>query len=297
MGARIVLAAALASALLCPLRAHALDANASVSQACPHIDPAVAGLGVGSLLPRDWAKKASAGACADLGAIAGRYTGRPASTMPVVSDLRAIALRLQQPATPLASLSLWDHLKAWLRRRLGPFAGLLKWFHSLPGGNVGPGVQALLLLGAGALILIGVAAIIVTELRAAGLFGPGRRSQVRRGAAPARFMTTEGSADGGGDEAPTLDRPASALRMLIEALRRSRRIERDGSLTCREVLAHALFDTQGQRDGFARIAQLAERELFGPRDLPVRVPDELRPTLQALYTELLAAPPTRSVAS
>lgn len=84
--------------------------------------------------------------------------------------------------------------------------------------------------------------------------------------------------------------------MLIEALRRSRRIERDGSLTCRQVLAQAVFDTQRQRDGFASIALLAERELFGPRDSAISVPDELRPTLQQLYTQLLTAPAARSAA-
>jgi hypothetical protein len=84
--------------------------------------------------------------------------------------------------------------------------------------------------------------------------------------------------------------------MLIEALTRSRRIERVGSLTCREVLTHAVFDTQGQREGFARIALLAEQEVFGPRGSSIRVPDELRPALQALRIQLLAAP-ARTAAS
>lgn len=298
MGARIVLAAALAGSLLCALRAHALDAGASVSKACPRIDPAVVSLGMSSLLPVNWDRKAGGEACADLGAIAGRYTGQPASSLPAVSDLRAIALRLQQPASPPFSSSLWNHIKSWLRQRFAPFAGPLKrWLSSLPSGNAGAGLWALLLLGAGALILAGVVAIIVTELRAAGLFDPGRRrrSQARDGAAPARLISAEENADGD-DDAARLARPASALRMLIEALRRSQRIERDGSLTCREVLAHALFDTQGQREGFASIAILAERELFGPRGLPISVPDELRPTLQQLYSQLLSAPAVRSAA-
>ncbi|HEY1890829.1 MAG TPA: hypothetical protein VGG63_10510 [Steroidobacteraceae bacterium] len=296
MGARsVVLAAALASALLCPLRVNALEASASVHKACPHIDPAVVSLGIGSLLPADWDKRAGAEACTDLDAIAARYAGRPVSTLPAVSDLRAIALRLQQPAAPPSSFPLWNHFKAWLRQRFAPFAGLLKWLHSLPSGNAGSGLRTSLLLGAGALILVAVTAIIFTELRAAGFFGPGRRrrSKARGSAAPARFVPAEGNPDG--DEA-RLDRPASALRMLIEALRRSRRIERDGSLTCREVLAQAVFDTQGQRDGFASIALLAERELFGARELTIRVPDELLPILRQLYTQLLTAPAARAPA-
>jgi hypothetical protein len=135
------------------------------------------------------------------------------------------------------------------------------------------------------------------ELRAQRLFGPGRRrrSDVRRRTPQTRIVMDEGNDDV--DAAYSLSHPASALRMLIEALRHSRRIERDANLTCREVLARAVFDTQGQRDGFAAIALLAERELFGPRGSPVAVPDELRSTLQALYSQLLAAPAAQSAAA
>lgn len=311
-GWRIVLGALLASSMLGPLRAEALDAHSlvdrctitvgahlqgldAIRKACPGIDQAVASLGVGRLLPVDWDKKASAATLRDLDALAGRYAGGPSSTAPAVSDLRRIALRLQQAHAPSSSSSLWHHIEDWLRH-LTPLAALMKWLRALPGGSAGPGLRAALLIGAGALILLGVAAIIWTELRAHGPFGPRqrRRSDARRHAAPTRIATDEGNADGAAD---ALDRPASALRMLIAALRHSRRIERDGNLTCREVLARAVFDTQGQREGFQSIALLAERELFGPGDLPVAVPDELRPILPALYAQLLAAPAARATAS
>src|SRR6185437_12529494 len=152
-GRRIVLAAALAGwmlgpllgSLLWPLRADALDAHIVVSRCaaaaganlkgmaalrntCPGIDQAVASLGIGSLLPADWGKKASAEKLGDLAALTRRYAGQPLSTLPAASDLRTIALRLQQPKGPLSSPSLWDHIKAWLRLRLAPLAGLLKWW-------------------------------------------------------------------------------------------------------------------------------------------------------------------------
>lgn len=308
-GWRIVLAAALASWMLHPFRAEALDAHGPVNwltvtvsaklqgadavrKACPGIDQAALSLGVGSVLPSDWDQKTRATECGDLDALAQRYAGRPSSTLPVLSDLRAIALGLEQPHPPDSSSTLWDHVKSWLRRRLAPLGGLLKWFRRLPGGSAGPAFRAL--LGAGALILLGVAAIILTELRAAGVFDPGRR---RRHAARTRVVMAEPGADTDIDATHALDSPASALRLLIEALRRSRRIERDGNLTCREVLARAVFDTQGQREEFAGIALLAERELFGLHGLPMRVPEELRPTLQALYTQLSAAPAVRPAAS
>ena len=311
-GWRIVLAAALASAMLWPYRVGALDAHGSIHwltvnvsakpqgadalrAACPGIDQALLNVGVGSVLPSDWDKKRRTAGCSDLDALAQRYASRPASALPAVSGLRAIALRLQQPNTASSSSALWGRVKIWLRRRLAPLSGLLKWFRRLPGGSAGPAFRAVLLIGAGALILLGVAAVIFMELRAAGVFDPDRRRRdaVRTHDAPAE---ADADADADIDTAHALDSPASALRMLIEALRRSRRIERDRNLTCRELLSHALFDTQGQREEFASLALLAERELFGLRGLPMRLPDELRPTLQALYTQLSAVPAARSAA-
>lgn len=315
-GRRIVLAAALASSMLCPHRAGALDAHAVISgcaataganlqglpairRVCPRIDQALASLAVGNLLPVDWDKRAGAAMLGDLEALAERYAGRPSSTPPASSDLRAIAVRLQGPAASPSSPSLWDHIRAWLRARLAPLGGLLKWLRSLPGGSAGSGARRILLVGAGVLILLSVVAVVIAELRAAGRFGPGRRqrSRIRRPLARARVVAAEEMAADDADAARALDRPASALRILIEALRRSRRIERDGNLTCREVLARAVFDTREQREGFAGIALLAERELFGPRGSPIRVPDELRSSLRALYYELSAAPAGRSAAS
>lgn len=305
-GTRIVLAAALAGSVLCPPLAGALDAHvvlthcaatadpnlrglAAIRKVCPGVGHAVAALGMGAMLPARWEKGASPAALAGLDALATRYAGRPPSKLPAASDLRAIALRLQPPG-PHSAPSWWNHLEAWLRDRLAPLQGLLKWFRSLPGGSPGAGTRRVLLVAASALILLSLVAIIIRELRAAGVFGQDRRrrSRARRRVANTGVTATRG---GIGDDAQgALDRPASALRLLIEALRRSRRIERDGNLTCREILTRAVFDTHGQRQGFASIALLAERELFGPLETPVRIPDELRAGLQALYDQLLAAP-------
>lgn len=316
-GRRILLAAALASWLLCPLRADALDAHAviagctatlganlqglaAIRQACPGIDQALASLGMSRLLPADWDAKVSAKTLGDLDVLAERYAGAPPSALPDAPTLRAIALRLQQPDTLPSSLSLWDHIKAWLRHQLAPLAGLLKRFRPVSGTSAGPGLRTVLLFGAGVLILVSVAAIIIAELRAAGFLSADRRRRRDTRGRPALTRVAAAAARVGDDidAARALDDPASALRLLVAALRRSRRIERDGNLTCREVLARAVFDSPGQREGFASIAFLAERELFGPRGAPIRVPDELRLTLDSLYAELLAAPPaTRPAAS
>ena len=282
----IVLAAALGSSMLCPLRAHALDARTLITR-CTDVGGAdLQGLAA--------IRKACPGIDA---ALAERYSGRPLSSLPAASELRAIAQRLQKPPPP-ASSSLWDRIRAWLRRRYTLPASLLKWLHSLPGWSAGPSTQGILLVGSGVLILLALAAFIIAELRAAGLLGRRWLKPARTGrrAAQPRIRVPAEEADDGVDPAHALDRPALALRVLIDALRRSRRIDRDGSLTCREVLVRAVFDTQGQREGFAKIALLAEQEVFGPRGSSIRVPDELRPALEALRTQLLAAPAARTSA-
>ena len=308
-GWRIALAAVLASAMLCAYRGEAVDAHEpihwltvsvsaipqgvdAVHEACPGIDPALLSPGTSRVLPAGWDKKTSAAACTDLGALLGRYARQPPSTLPAASDLRQIALRLEQPSAPSAASSFWDRVRVWLRRHFAPLRTLLKWFRLLPDGSAGPAFQTVLLVGAGVLILLGVAAVIFTELRAAGVFNPGRPRHTRT-----RVVMAKESAEPDVTAMDQLDSPASALRMLIAALRRSRRIDHDGSLTCREVLARAVFDTPGQREEFAGIALLAERELFGFGGLPMRVPHELRPALRTLYEQLSAAPAARAPAS
>lgn len=306
------MAAVLAGSALCPLHAETPDAHALITRcvqtaganveglpalrkACPGIDRAVASLDVSPVLPARWADKASVLTLADLDALAGRYSGRPSSAQPAASTLRAMAIRLQQSDSS-SGPSLWSRIKAWLSRRLAPAAGLFKWLRSLPGA--GPSSQGVLLVLAVVLLLVGAVVLLLTWLRAADPMNTRRRRLARnaRRAALSPTLSADRAVGDDSDPAHAFDRPASALRMLIEALRRSRRIERDGNLTCREVVARAAFDTPGQREGFAGIAVLAERELFGPCG-SLGVPHEQRAALQALYEQLSAAPPQGTAAS
>ncbi|HEV2268279.1 MAG TPA: hypothetical protein VGR92_02375 [Steroidobacteraceae bacterium] len=301
---RIVLAAVLAGCALCPPRGDAFGADTPVITRCATtasdglrgreaVLAACSGIDLDPLLPAGWRKKASPTALADLDLLARHYAGPPPSAVPAAGDLRALARALQSPSSPSSTDSIWARVRVWLRRLLAPAKELLlKWFRSLPGGTVGPASRSILLVGAGLLILLGVAAFIFVELRAAGLIGAQRRPSSRARRRIARARNASGREELGGDIDPvhTPDRPVLALRMLVAALRRSRRIERDGGMTCRELVTRALFDTAGQREGFATVALLAERELYGPDGSPIDMPKELRVSAQALYDQLLAAP-------
>jgi hypothetical protein len=79
--------------------------------------------------------------------------------------------------------------------------------------------------------------------------------------------------------------------VLVAALTKSRRLERDRDLTCRELITAARFDTTAQREIFASVALRAEQILYGDSERAPTLNDQkLGQSARALYGELLAAP-------
>jgi hypothetical protein len=122
-----------------------------------------------------------------------------------------------------------------------------------------------LFYGLTALVVAGAVAVIIMELRAAGVL-----TSLRRRSRPARRPGTTGTVaaveDSGSLDlasAPPHLRAALLLRTLVAVLTRSRRLEREGALTCRELVTQAHLDTEAQRERFAALALLAERGLYG----------------------------------
>jgi hypothetical protein len=84
-------------------------------------------------------------------------------------------------------------------------------------------------------------------------------------------------------------RPEILLRVLVTALARSHRLERDRILTCRELISAARFDTKVQREIFTNIALLAEQALYGnPLSAAVSLDDTLLGDARGLYAQLSA---------
>ena len=76
-----------------------------------------------------------------------------------------------------------------------------------------------------------------------------------------------------------VDRKASMLlRMLVATLVQSGRLRTERSLTHRELCARATFDDAQQRQSFQRVAALAERTVYGSRDVPA---EEVEPIVAA----------------
>ena len=253
--------------------------------ACPGIGKAIEGLGLSTFLPEHWRKSVTPRALAGLSALASRYGGRPLSAAPEPSALRAIARTLKPPLPPPG---WWDHAEAWLWRRTGPiFHRLQQWLESVTRSPAHRAMAYALLYSLGGLLLLTLAVLAYIELRSAGLIDSKRRTarpRPRGGAAALSIPTCPGDEP---DWSRLRARPARLLRVLIEALASTQRIERDWHLTFREVSARARFDSPRQREEFEQVVRLAERELYGP-GAPAPVPEGTLRAAKALRAELLA---------
>jgi hypothetical protein len=205
-----------------------------------------------------------------------------ASTLaPILESLRA-----QEPER---APSLLERLQRWLRslferQQQGDKDNWLsRWFDEL---DVSEKIVRSILLGAIALLLIMVIGVIYNELRAAGLLR--QRPVVQDDAVKAASSASGDAAD---LDALSADRKASMLlRMLVATLVRSGRLRTERGLTYRELSARATFDDAQQRESFKRVASLAERTVYGGRELTA---DEVEPVVaiaRALDAQLRGAP-------
>jgi hypothetical protein len=271
----------------CAQRAKAsLVGMEALGSACPELADAIATLELGAHLPGDWQDRVTPQALADWSALADRYerTVAPAP-LPDSSRLETIARQLRPPPPPLTS---WERLKAWVKSWLDPerrqWPDWLRWPDRWQPGKAW-------LVGLTAVVLIAALVVILMELRAARVLGAGRRRRAPLGRSPTNTHTVFGESE----EAPQFDtaggqlNPDRLLRLLVTALTRSHRLERDRDLTCRELITAARFDTEAQRETFTTVALLAEQQLY---DEPGRAPLQdatLGQRARGLHGELLAA--------
>lgn len=252
--------------------------------ACPALPQALEDLGLTAHLPRDWQEDVTAGDLADWSALADRYHGSSIPVpLPDSSRLQTIAGILRPPPE---SPNWWERFKTWVASWIDPERGRWPDWLQWP-SHWQPGKPAL--YGMMGLVLIAAAVVIVMELRAARVFGAGRRHR----SGPATVTPTHSlrSAEREEIDEPIEQlRPERLLRVLVVALTKSHRLERDRDLTCRELITAARFDTEAQREIFASVALRAEQILYGdPHRAPTLNDGKLGQSAQGLYGQLLAA--------
>lgn len=259
-----------------------LTGPSGLDTACVGVGRALDQLEVTALLPSGSTKALTAGELSDLDALIRRYSGSPAS-VPASSTLRFLAAQLAPPPPP----PTWaDRIRAWIREWTAPLRQWLRSAHPEVAHSRGARAVLYALI---ALLIAAIAAALTLELRGTGLSRLLRRG--KRSPRPAVGASSPEPAASATDEPDWTrlhEQPARVLRLLIDALTRSHRLERERHLTCRELEVQAQLDTDIERDGFHRIARLAEREVYGPAGGAV-IPQDVLLNMRALRARLLAA--------
>ena len=263
----------------CAAHRPALKGWPALHAQCPGLGSALQQLGLTGLLPPNWRATLQSDGLGELAALAHHYAGSPRSLTPNPAVLQDAAQAL---ATPTPAPSEWERIRAWLSHLSAPLTAFVR--RRLRALLHGRGRVQLLhtVLWCLLALLFGLASIGVYFALRTGLF---KRRRARAARLPRSELAPSAPAP-----APLPDwnglgtQPSRILRVLVEALVEAGRLERERHLTCRELTAHAHFDTGAQREEFAQFALLAERERYGPPAV-ARVPDTVLQRIPALYAQ------------
>jgi hypothetical protein len=274
------------------LPAHTKQGLENLQQSCPELEQTLVNAGVSDQLPEHWRKQLAPQGVRDIQALLERYQGEPPAVAPRADTISEIAQALRAKDPPR---SWWQRVRVWLRHLLEPQrssdSGLLSRVVNGILNALTARVRLVLFYASLALVVLLLGFIILRELRIAGV---GRRAGPRRtrgetsgppGAASGRLELADL------EQCPLSERPALLLRLLVQALGESGRLGSDRALTHRELIARAGFDSPDQRQQFAGISLLAERQLYG-RGLTAEVDAEFERALRAgrqLYAQLRSA--------
>jgi hypothetical protein len=239
----------------------AVSGIANLGAACPEIKEALSDLGLTPILYDGWQDHLNRDGLRDLDHLVERYGGSQPGTPPDVAALPAVleALAREQAS---ASKSWWDSFGAWFKAWLAHHSDSLSWLDdSLERMGRSTTLFNVMSYSLVALVLMAAAAVIANELKANAA---GRRN-LRRGLAARETKLAAVAADSPQKEPVALaERLTELLRILVDRLMQTRRLETERSLTHRELVLRSAFDSESQRAAFAAVAGEAESILYGP---------------------------------
>ena len=245
-----------------PVRAKPGLENLQLS--CPQLGQTLVNAGLSDQLAEHWQKQLTPQGLRDIQALLERYQGdvlSPAPRTDSISDI-AQALRATAPAR-----SWWQRVGDWLRHLLQPHSssgsGLLDKVVNGILSALTARVRLVLFYGSVALVALLLGFIIWRELRMAGFGARAARRRTLGEAPDLPGVTGERTTLTDLDERPLPERPALLLRLLVQALVQTGRLASDRTLTHRELIARAGFDSVDQRQRFAAVSLLAEQFLYG----------------------------------
>ena len=234
-------------------------------QDCPDLESALRDLGYGEQLGEKWEKRITRGALMGIVHLTSRFAGEPQGAGP---DVAALAAAMQSLTVHDAPQSWWERFKSWLRSWLrSPEARSADndWLRRLLARiNLPPTVARAIGYLTIAVLLSLSLWVVLRELRVTGALArsPGRETPPTTGrprTAAAGTVTDMAAVQ----TLPHWQQPAALLAVLVQALRQSGRLSAERALTHRELVECAVLDEGSQRARFRRVAQLAERQLYG----------------------------------
>lgn len=232
-----------------------------IETACPGVTQALDELGFSELLFESQLGLLKRDGLNALLALADRYEHPPERASASVDSLAPVLDSLRRPPTPEVSKSWLERLKERLRQLFSqqpevpsdpPW--LIRWLneHRMP-----EIVSSILTYGVMAIVVALAALIVINEVRAAGPRRRRKRAATAAGGEAQLVLADAPEPIGSGE------RPSALLRMLIATLVKTGRVQGAHALTHRELTRRARFDDSSQRDSFQKLAQVAEREVFG----------------------------------
>lgn len=233
---------------------------------CPGLKAALDELGVMPLLSEVQRGELDRNGLSDLQALLQRYEQQPETGPAIdVDSVKAVLGSLREPVQAEQSLSWYERFKRWLRNAIDRKASesnpwLSRW---LDDHSMSDTVRLVLIYGVLILVVLLAFVIIINEARAARASG---RRTVFAGSDQAGARGELQGGLGDLDSAPLADRPSLLLRMLVATLVKAGRLQSERSLTHQELTRRARFDDSAQQECFHRVAELAERVVYGGGD-------------------------------
>jgi hypothetical protein len=246
---------------------------AALEQECPGLEQALIDLGLDPFID-DWQRDAIGSyGLISLRSVADRYSESPTAAAVRVDSLQSVLDELKQPVQAERPLTWFERLKRWLRNLMGrQQSSNDSWLSRfLEGYTLSETARKILFYGSVILVVALALAVIINEVRVARR---GRRKKDRTGASGATGLPDAlagGSLDL--DAAARSDRPSILLQMLVATLVKTGRLQAERALTHHELTTRAKFDHSSQREDFRRVAQLAERVVYGGDDSPAELDD------------------------
>jgi hypothetical protein len=257
----------------------------ALEEKCPGLEQALIDLGLDPFIA-DWQwDRIGVYGLMSLRSVEQRYSEPPSARTVQVDGLKSVLDELRQPVQAEKPLTWSERFKRWLRNLLSQQGNdteswLSRWLDDY---RLSETARNILVYGAVILVVLLAVAVIVNEVRVA------RKGRLKK----ARTRASEATGVSGALAARSLDldtatrseRPSILLQMLVATLVKTGRLQAERSLTHRELTTRARFDDSSQRESFRRVAQLAERIVYGGDDAPAQLDDVVQAG-RALHSQL-----------